>query len=209
MKRKCLLIVALLTSFLTSCEEKKEYTTFQEYVDIVKTATKDQKDIFIFTSSSCFHCQKIESSIERYITENADEKLNIYELSVDYRTKLNGENVFMDSTMGYFTGNSENDCLKRLDNRITKYLVHHGITTDNEYIISSAVGGYYSYILTPLIIWYQGGMEVKITNNVSKNLEYDNNKNIIYDSFVEMMKFPENPVVWGEAFNISYYIEEK
>ena len=49
MKRKCLLIVALLTSFLTSCEEKKEYTTFQEYVDIVKTATKDQKDIFIFT----------------------------------------------------------------------------------------------------------------------------------------------------------------
>ena len=72
MKGKSLLVVALLISLLTSCEEKKTYTTFEEYVNIVKTATKDQKDIFIFTSSSCFHCQKLESSIERFITENTD-----------------------------------------------------------------------------------------------------------------------------------------
>ena len=48
MKGKSLLVVALLISLLTSCEEKKTYTTFEEYVNIVKTATKDQKDIFIF-----------------------------------------------------------------------------------------------------------------------------------------------------------------
>ena len=52
-------------------------------------------------------------------------------------------------------------------------------------------------------------MEVKIINNVSKNLEYDESKNVIYNSFVKMMEYPENPVLWGETFNISYYIEEK
>ena len=209
MKSKFLLIATLLMVTLSSCEEKENKTTFEEYVNIVKNATKDQKDIFIFTSSSCFHCQKIQTSIDRYVSEITDEKLNVYEISVDYRTKLNGENIFMDKTMGYFTGNSENDCLKRLDNRITKYLAHHGITSDNEYIMSSATGGYYSYILTPLIIWYYGGMEVKIINNVSKNLEYDESKNVVYNSFVKMMEYPENPVLWGETFNISYYIEEK
>ena len=208
MKSKYLLIATLLISTLSSCNDSKQFTTFEEYVNIVSTATKEQKDIFIFTSSSCFHCQKIESTIKRYIEENTDENLNVYEISVDYRTKLNGENIFMDNTMGYFTGDSTNDCLKRLDNRITRYLVNQGITTDNQYVISSATGGYYSYILTPLMIWYQGGMEVKIVNNVSKNLQYDDSKNVIYDSFVELMKYPENPILWGETFDISYYIEK-
>lgn len=208
MKYKHLLLVALLSCGLISCN-KEEFTTFEQYVNIVKTATKGQKDIFIFTASSCFHCKKIEKFVDRYIEENTDENLNIYELSVDYTTKLTGENVFMDKTMGYFTGDSTNDCLKRLDNRITRYIAHHGTEFEDEYMTSTAVGGYYLYILTPLIIWYESGMEVKIMNNVSSNLEYDENKEIIYSSFVSLMEFPTEKNTWGETFDLTHYIETK
>ena len=78
---------------------------------------------------------------------------------------MNDEHTFV--ILAYKESKYLEDCIKSVTNQSVKSNVVIATTTDNDYIISSAVGGYYSYILTPLIIWYQGGMEVKIINNVS------------------------------------------
>ena len=79
--KKIISLFILSSLILTGCDNFTN-TSFKEYTEIVKNASESQKDIFIFTSSSCFHCQKLESSIERFITENTDEKLSIHQLSV-------------------------------------------------------------------------------------------------------------------------------
>ena len=63
MKRKYLLTL-ILPLLLTSCNNG-DYISFKEYIDIVKTQEKTQKDIFIFTSSSCSHCQTIKPLINK------------------------------------------------------------------------------------------------------------------------------------------------
>ena len=53
---------------LTGCG-KEDYTSFKEYTDIVTNASETQRNIFVFTSASCAHCQKVLPYINRYIEE--------------------------------------------------------------------------------------------------------------------------------------------
>ena len=48
----------------------------------------------------------------------------------------------------------------------------------------------YIYIFTPLIIWYQNGIEYKISNNVLNNLNTIDDETA-YSSFKEFMEFPQ------------------
>ncbi len=204
-KKYVYLLPLLLTTVSCGSSLSSEYLSFKEYVEIVKNEAEDQKDIFIFTSSSCPHCQIIKPLLNRYISENKDENLHIYELSVDYKTKISGQNVFKDETMGYLSGDSTNDCLKALDNRLTLYMKENQIQPSLESSIISGTEGNYLYVFTPLILWYQNGVEVKVVNNVEAMLVKDKKNSFTYESFVALMTYPEEKQQWNKPFNLDYY----
>ena len=201
-----LLISSIMVS-LTGCE-KQSYTSFKEYTDIVTSSSETQRNIFIFTSTNCAHCQKVLPYINRYIEENEDPNLGIYTLSVDYWVMPNDEFKFKDETMGYLSGKSEDDCIKKLDNRIALYVSRLGIIPSNEGLIAASSSQKYTYTVTPLILFYEGNIEVKIVNNVVKNLKVEENDKIIYESLVELLKFPEEKPVWNNEFNLTPYVKE-
>lgn len=200
------LISSIMLS-LASCG-KQSYTSFKEYTDIVTSASETQRNIFVFTSTNCAHCQKVIPYIDRYIEENQDPNLGIYKLSVDYKVMPNDDFKFMDDSMGYLTGDSDNDCIKKLDNRIALYVSRLGIIPSNEGLIAASSSVKYTYTVTPLILFYEGNIEVKIVNNVVKNLKVDENDKIIYESLVELLKFPEEKPVWNNEFNLTPYVKE-
>lgn len=211
-KLKKLLIAPLLFSLIGGCDAnnvdgEKVYTTFQEYVEIINSANENDKNVFVLTSSSCPTCQAIQPLLNKYIHENNDENLNIYELSVDSKVMLNGERVFKDKTMGNLSGKSEDDCIKRLDNRITLYAE----ANKNDYTINNELdeveaSKYYLYTATPLMLFYQGKIEVRIINNVHGLLERNKNNEYTYDSFEKLMTYPtENNTNWTKEFDLTYY----
>lgn len=201
-----LLISSVMVS-LASCG-KSNYTSFKEYTDIVTNAAENERNIFVFTSTNCAHCQKIMPYIDKYIEEQSYATLGVYKLSVDYKVFTNGDYQFKDKTMGYLTGKSENDCIKRLDNRIALYVSRLGIIPNSEGLIAASSSQKYTYTVTPLILFYEGNIEVKIVNNVVKNLQVDDNDEIIYESLVELLKFPEEKPVWNNEFNLTPYVKE-
>ena len=71
MKKLQLLFVLPLLMSLVSCNTTDSTTkiSFKEYVEIVNNQQEGDKDIFILTSSSCAHCQKIKPLINKYINE--------------------------------------------------------------------------------------------------------------------------------------------
>lgn len=206
-KVNAILLISSVMFSLTGCN-RPDYTTFEEYVNIVTNASETQRNIFVFTATNCGHCQKVLPYIEKYKEENTDPNLNLYVLNVDHWVYKNDEYRFKDETMGYLTGNSENDCIKRLDNRIALYVSRLGIIPSNEGLIAASSSTKYTYTVTPLILFYEGSMEVKIVNNVIKNLKEDESGTIIYESVVELLKYPEEKPVWNNEFNLTSYVKE-
>ena len=62
---KKILPIILLSSLILSGCDSIENTSFKEYTEIVKSANEGQKDIFIFTASSCGTCQEVFPFIEK------------------------------------------------------------------------------------------------------------------------------------------------
>lgn len=200
MKKKIIIIPLLfcITNLVTACNNEN-YTSFKEYVDIVNKQTTTQ-DIFVFKSSTCSNCKKIQPYLNRYIKENTNENLNIYTINLD----VNSNNSFADNTLGYFTGNISDDGLARLDKRINSIVYNNNVKIgDNELINTYPyVSSKYIYIFTPLIIWYQNGKEYKISNNVLSSLNTIDDE-AFYNSFKEFMEFPLSSLyLQVEQFNI-------
>lgn len=200
MKKKIIIIPLLfcITNLVAACNNEN-YTSFKEYVDIVNKQTTTQ-DIFVFKSSTCSNCKKIQPYLNRYIKENTNENLNIYTINLD----VNSNNSFADNTLGYFTGNISDDGLARLDKRINSIVYNNNVKIgDNELINTYPyVSSKYIYIFTPLIIWYQNGIEYKISNNVLSNLNTIDDE-AFYNSFKEFMEFPLSSLyLQVEQFNI-------
>ena len=185
---------------ISSCQTTTEKITFEQYVEIVNQQQENDKDIFIFTASSCSHCQRIKPLIDNYVAKNPESDFNIYELSVDYTRTLSNKFVYTDETMGQLTGDSSNDCLKALDNRIVKY-----VEETQTQLVSMAGLGNYMYVCTPLMIWYENGIEVRVENAVESKLKKDEHGNIVLESFVEFLKFPEEKPNWNAPFDLTPY----
>lgn len=206
-----MLITPLLFS-LISCgnigSDGRDYITFKDYVEIVSSASENEKNVFVFTSSSCPHCHAIQPLLTKYIRENTNDEFQIHELNVDSKSKGNNERVFKDKTMGYLSGNSENDCIKRLDNRISLY-VKTIAESEYDYFdkgLVELIEGKYSYVATPLMLFYQGNIEVRIVNNVSAFLTTNNNNEYTYESFESFMEYPSDmEFVWNKEFDLTYY----
>ena len=117
---------------------------------------------------------------------------------------MNSNGSFTDNTLGSFTGNTSDDGLSRLDNRINSIVYDNNIKAgDNELINTYPyVSSKYIYIFTPLIIWYQNGVEYKISNNVLNNLNTTDD-DVFYSSFKEFMEFPQSSLyLQVKPFNI-------
>lgn len=207
MKRLSFLIVLPVALSLISCNGSNSTIkiSFKEYVEIVNNQQEGDKDIFILTSSSCAHCQKVKPLINRYIEENTDEKLNVYELSADYSINVKGECVYKDTTMGYLNGKITMDCLKTLDNRINLYAIESQPSSDE---LFAGPDSNYTYVYTPLIMWYENSMEKRVVNNVEKLLTKNEDGTFNYESFVAMMEFPEETPRWDNPFNLTPYSEK-
>jgi hypothetical protein len=61
------------------------------------------------------------------------------------------------------------------------------------------------YVCTPLMIWYEGGIEVRVENAVESKLEKNEHGNIMLESFVEFLQFPETKPDWSEQFDLKPY----
>ena len=185
--------------------KKVDTISYKDYVEIVTNATEDDKNIFIFTTGNCPHCQKISPYIDRYYNNDIDDDTKIYKLSLEYKKTNNEYFQYVDTTMGYCSG-ADDDCIKILDERIGSYLFETNNLNDEGIITDYDENHYYSYIMTPLFIFYSGKQEVKIINAAEKLLETDENNNKIkYDSFKEMMSYPESNPNWNQAFDLIPY----
>ena len=206
--KKQLSLLLMSSLILTGCDSMKDYTSFKEYTEIVKNAKQNQKDIFFFTASNCSSCQAIAPLLEKFISQSENEDYNVYVLSVDYKIKLDGTTVFKDETMGLITGDANNDCLKALDNRINMF-VDSVVKKPPIYLFKGdESASNYLYVYTPLVLWYDSGLEVKVANAVLESLIRDDEGNPTYESFVELMKFPEEKPAWYTPFNLDYYKEQ-
>ncbi len=200
MKKKIIIILLFcISNLITSCNNES-YTSFKEFIDIVKSQNSTTQDIFVFKSSTCSNCKKIQPYLDRYIKENDNKNLNIHTINLD----VNSNGSFTDNTLGSFTGNTSDDGLSRLDNRINSIVYDNNIIAgDNELINTYPyVSSKYIYIFTPLIIWYQNGVEYKISNNVLNNLNTTDD-DVFYSSFKEFMEFPQSSLyLQVKPFNI-------
>lgn len=203
MKLKSIILSVLpLLCFTCSCTNS-DYISFKEYIEIVKNEQGNQKDIFIFTSSTCSHCAKIKDLIKIYKQDIADNnEINLYELSVDFKRNLDGTVSFNDKTMGYLSGNSSNDGLKQLDNRLSEFVYQSKVEVSNDSAISKQISGNYLYMCTPLIIFYTNKLEVKLINNIDNVLTVDDNNNYTYSSFQKMMEFDNLYTNWTKTFDL-------
>ena len=92
MKKKALLGLSLLilsagcTTNKNSIYEKQIDTiSYKDFVEIVLNANQDDKNIFVFTTGNCPHCQKLSPLLDRYYNNDIDDSTKIYKLSLEYR----------------------------------------------------------------------------------------------------------------------------
>jgi len=202
MKKNFLSLLLLTSLVIVGCDDDKEektYTTFKEYVEIVQNATTSDKNIFIFTQSSCPHCKAVELYFDKYKEEHTD--VNVYEITLD----KNEDKSFVDKTIGKSTGDSEKDCLKKLDNRIAQYVTATTCPVGETELLNEVVGSNtYLYMYTPLIVWYEGQIEVQFSNNMEQFLEKDSSGVVTYESFENFLNYPEVRYNWDSSFDLSY-----
>ena len=89
-----------------------------------------------------------------------------------------------------------------LDNRINLYAIESQPSTEE---LFAGPDSNYTYVYTPLFMWYENKMEKRVVNNVEKIVEKNEDGTLNYESFVKMMAFPEETPTWDNPFNLTYY----
>lgn len=204
---------------LITTRNNMETVSYKEYVETIKdsanayevyyndhdgdmTDYKDQKYIVVFTQKNCEHCDEMYDLMNTYLKSsynNGDFKI----LNVKLTTKTSkGELVYKDKTMGKADG-SVDDYVKLLDQRIEDFATDAEGYNSSDF--STVTDSVYTYVSTPMFIWYVNGMEVRISNNFDSQVSSTTSGDKSYTSFVDYMKFPTTPVVgWDSEFNLTY-----
>ncbi|MBQ8206946.1 MAG: hypothetical protein IJZ77_05725 [Bacilli bacterium] len=160
-----------------------EKITYGEYVEKVneQAQNEDAQDfIVVFSQKGCEFCPSFYKSMNAYLDSNsyssADFKIYNVDLSTkSSKAKINGTKytVYKDSTCGLVSPASNTkeeiiaqDYIKQLDDRLAQFksIVGDSANTDFAAELSSEETSY-RFVSTPLVIWYQNGLESRVCNN--------------------------------------------
>lgn len=160
-----------------------EKITYGEYVEKVneQAQNEDTQDfIVVFSQKGCEFCPSFYKSMNAYLDSNsyssADFKIYNVDLSTkSSKAKINGTKytVYKDSTCGLVSPASNTkeeiiaqDYIKQLDDRLAQFksIVGDSANTDFAAELSSEETSY-RFVSTPLVIWYQNGLESRVCNN--------------------------------------------
>ena len=157
-----------------------EKITFEEYVEKVEQQEAgEQKDfVVVFTQKGCEYCPGFYKSMNNYLKtahKSADFDIFYVDLSVkSAKIKLDGTKYtqYKDTSCGLVApaGNTNEkiqalDYIYQLDLRIGEFKKSFGeeTYTDLSENTDATVSGY-SYVFTPLIMWYKNGVETRVSN---------------------------------------------
>ena len=206
---------------------KMEEITYGEYVDMVKAQGSNegaQDFVVVFTRSDCEQCPDFYKAMNTYLKsdeyKSADFKIYNVDLSTkSSKVKIDGTKYvqYKDKTCGLAISPTENnnaiiakDYVNYLDGRIEAF-VTEGVGSDVSYTDLSAlsdVDSAYTYVGTPLIMWYSNGIETRIANTFSTSSEISwVNEKVTASSFRNYIEDFEGSVKvenWNESFDLTY-----
>ena len=211
---------------LTSSNSMKTIT-YGEYVDMVNDAassTEDEKFIIVFTQSDCDVCPQFYKSVAPYLKEddykNGTCGFKIYNVNLTTRSikvKLNGTKYsqYKDKTLGICAGKSTDDSIlkldyiRQLDNRISDFTQ---VVGTSELTADTSSEASYTYVSTPLIVWYENGMETRVSNKFADSFEgkWESSgkkvQNSAFRSFITDFSGTDgsNAYLWTETFDLTY-----
>ena len=204
-----------------------EEITYGEYVEMVKNqgTNEDSEDfVVVFTRSDCEQCPDFYKAMNTYLKsseyKNADFKIYNVDLSVkSTKVKIDGTKYvqYKDKTCGLAISPTEsnNDIIARdyvnaLDERIEAF-VTEGFAEGTSYADLSTLSdadSAYSYVGTPLVVWYRNGIETRIANTFSTSSEISwVNDKVTASSFRNYIENFEGSVKaenWNESFDLTY-----
>lgn len=191
---------------------KMEKITYQEYVEKVYAAEEDFVVVFVTKGSEV--CADLYDSMNQYLKSDAYKSAEFKVYCVDLSTKsvkkeINGRKYeqYKDSSCGIVSATNiqSNDVLaldhvKALDNRIEKFVQSFGSTTYTD--IATYTDQNYTYVVSPLFVWYQDGMETRVSNNWSVDTYSSASAFNTYISTFEKDGLEADN--WDEEFNLTF-----
>lgn len=215
-------IKSLWTKITTTNHMEK--ITYQQYVEKVEAQAADenaQDFVIVFTRSGCDHCPSFYKSMNAYLKSSSytNAGFKIYNVDVSLKSAkktIDGVkfSVYKDKTLGVLSRVSETnekilglDALQQLDKRLQEYYTYD--SAELEAVSDSA----YTYVSTPLVIWYSHGLEQRVsntfTNDSTLSWEYDKNGAKKKATDLSFRKFIQDfhetaDVDWNIPFDLTY-----
>jgi len=193
---------------------KMETITFEEYTQKIEAAKdkEDSKILVVFIANDCDHCDAMYPVMNKYIKERTY-GFEIYSVNLSTKTKNNGDVIYKkDKTAGYASGNATNDATYALDERIQDW--NESVNTDTSLLTEVTydddwTGYKYTYLSTPLFVWYINGSEVKICNTFDSKVSTNSDGDKDYESFKSFISFKGLSVDEDWANDYEFNLEAK
>jgi len=206
-----------------------EKITYQEYIEKVEAQAKGEEGNFVvvFGQSECEDCPVLYKSMNEYL-KNASDDFDVY--YVDLSTKLFKVEIndveyyqYKDKTLGLVNPTNgakqniiEKDYLLQLDDRIDAFVKSFGDTSYDDITtsLSNAIeNSDYTYINTPIIVWYKNGLETRICNQFKSKVTLTSDEKQAtgssFRNFIENFGDGKNGTTkadnWDETFDLTYF----
>lgn len=199
---------------------KMDKISYKEYIEKIKGSKEDDKFIIVFTQENCDVCPMFYKNMNDYLKNDYGKKAQDFEIfNVDLSTKsskvkINGSKyqVYKDKTLGLVSPTSyasneiiAQDYAKKLDERI-KTFNERAFDGANSSELEPVSESAYTYLSTPLVIWYEGGLETRISNKYDSLEKQSDGKKV---KTTEFKKYIENfegetKAEWNEEFDLTF-----
>ena len=201
-----------------------ETISYKEYIEKVQAQGDNEKMVVVFTQNDCDNCPVFYKSVNEYLKSDAykDNGFKIYNVSLSTKSskvKINGVKYkqYKDKTCGLISTGANDDILAKdyirgLDKRVYNFY-QNAMEENSSYSEVVSVGSTdsntYTFVSTPLIIWYEGGIETRMCNTFANNVTLtDDEKKATPSSFRTFITDFEGSTdvkdSWSETFELTY-----